>query len=102
MDHFFPWSKRYYVSNVNGVWNLVLTCPECSLSKEAQIPAIHWLKQLHIRNEYLISSHHPLRETIIHQTGTTEEQRAQFLQNAYNTCNIGSGWMPKIKGSDIF
>ena len=31
------------------------------------------------RNEFLISSHHPLRETIMQQTGMTEAARREFL-----------------------
>ena len=36
------------------------------------------------RNNYYIESHHPLRETIINQTGKTEEERRAFLQNLFD------------------
>ena len=68
--------------NLNGVWNLVLCCPMCnrgSNGKFARVPAIKYLDRLHRRNEFLIGSHHPLRETIMNQTGNTEEQRVSFL-----------------------
>ena len=39
-----------------------------------------YLSRLHKRNEYLISSHHPLRETIISQTGKNESERRSFLK----------------------
>ena len=46
----------------------------------AALPTIKYLERLHKRNEFLISSHHPLRETIINQTGKTEQARATFLR----------------------
>ncbi len=42
-------------------------------------PTLRLLARLNRRNEYLISSHHPLRETLMQQTGLTIEQRASFL-----------------------
>ena len=102
VDHFFPWSQRRSISHVNGVWNLVLACSDCNGEKLAQLPSIKWLEKLHKRNEYLISSHHPLRETIIQQTGNTEDGRITFLQAIYNQWNVIDGWSPTIRGSDIF
>lgn len=69
--------------NLNGVWNLVLACPTCNRGRNAKfasIPATKYLERLHKRNEYLINSHHPLRETLLMQTGMTEEQRVHFLK----------------------
>ena len=69
--------------NLNGVWNLVLACPNCNRGangKFAKVPSVKYLERLHKRNEFLISSHHPLRETIINQTGKTEQERAAFLR----------------------
>jgi hypothetical protein len=40
--------------------------------------------RLHRRNEFLITSHHPLRETIIAQAGATQALRAGFLQANYS------------------
>lgn len=87
VDHFFPHvlsslNEAFY-GVINGVWNLVLACAECNrgtAGKWTQIPHITLLERLHVRNEYLISSHHPLRETIIAQTGATETNRRDFLQ----------------------
>jgi hypothetical protein len=45
--------------------------------------ALHWslrlLERLSKRNEFLIASHHPLRETLMKQTGASEIERRQFL-----------------------
>ena len=84
VDHFFPHMLQPLMPNVNldGVWNLVLACPNCNRGvggKFALIPATKYLDRLHRRNEFLISSHHPLRETIIAQTGLTETARRAFL-----------------------
>lgn len=85
IDHFFPYTLQRYMPdiNLNGVWNLVLACQECnrgSKGKFAKVPAVKYLERLHKRNEFLINSHHPLRETIIRQTGATESERRSFLQ----------------------
>ncbi len=85
VDHFFPYTLQKVMPdvNLNGVWNLVLSCQDCnrgSGGKFALVPSVKYLERLHRRNEYLISSHHPLRETIINQTGATEHDRANFLR----------------------
>lgn len=89
VDHFFPHILQPLFPDVNldGVWNLVLACPECNRGangKFARIPASKYLARLHKRNEFLISSHHPLRDTIIQQTGTTEAARKDFLMRVDN------------------
>jgi hypothetical protein len=85
VDHFFPHmlTRAIHGLNFNGVWNLVLACRECNRGtsgKSAKIPERHLLERLYRRNEYLISSHHPLRETIMNQTGLTTEARMDFMK----------------------
>ena len=64
VDHFLPWSVRNEVDNINSIWNLVLACQSCvNLKKSNRQPKRKFLDELHKRNEYLINSHHPLRET---------------------------------------
>jgi hypothetical protein len=86
IDHFFPhtlvWS--YELCNLDGVWNLVLACASCnrgSDGKFARVAEVKFLERLHKRNSFLIDSHHPLRETLILQTGRTEQERRQFLRD---------------------
>jgi 5-methylcytosine-specific restriction endonuclease McrA len=89
VDHFLPHSLIFTPSfpaeiNINGIWNLVLTCRECNRGpsgKFARIPEIRFLERLHRRNNYLIDSHHPLRETLMSQTGATQADRIAFLNN---------------------
>ena len=88
VDHFFPHTLQSLSTdiNLNGVWNLVLACPSCNRGeggKFARVPAKKYLERLHQRNEFLISSHHPLRETLMRQTGETVEDRVRFLNDMY-------------------
>ena len=90
VDHFFPFilTTRLSSININGVWNLVLSCMECNRGRDgklARVPEHSFLEKLFDRNEYLISSHHPLRETIINQTGVTVDERRDFLQKVDNS-----------------
>jgi hypothetical protein len=64
-----------------------LACPKCNRGengKFAAVPKIEYLERLYTRNSFLINSHHPLRETLINQTGNTELERRSFLQMKYN------------------
>lgn len=84
VDHFFPHALRSTALGpfVNGVWNLVLSCQSCNrgpAGKFALVPHLHLLERLHRRNEFLIGSHHPLRETLVQQTGATPDERRAFL-----------------------
>ena len=115
VDHFFPHTLKAQVAtagccrpvNVDGVWNLVLACSNCNRGidgKSAKVPNIKLLKRLHTRNEYLIGSHHPLRETLINQTGRNEKTRQQFLQKSFNFSkeHLIHVWQPRQQGSSLF
>lgn len=88
VDHFFPHTLNQFnvIPQLNGVWNLVLACQQCNRGvqgKFARIPVVRYLERLHRRNEFYINSHHPLRETILLQTGMNEHLRQQFLWKCY-------------------
>jgi len=111
VDHFFPHILRQCDSEkpINGVANLVLACTDCNRGvggKFAQLPSIDLLERLNNRNEYLITSHHPLRETLIVQTGNTADKRRHYLQDAYNCSTLHFGdkskWQPKPQGAATF
>lgn len=73
------------------MWNLVLACRECNRGergKVARLPARRLLEALDRRNEHYIRSHHPLRETLIGQTGVTALDRAAFLRRAYDAARV--------------
>jgi len=85
VDHFFPWvlKGRGEMPDCDGVWNLVLACRACNRGergKFAAVPSPGLVARLHQRNSWLVESHHPLRETIILQTGMEVEARASFLR----------------------
>lgn len=103
VDHFFPHRLKLAHPHINldGVWNLVLACDQCNRGPQGKfdrIPAISLLERLHQRNEYLIESHHPLRETLINQTGKTAAVRASFLNYFYQQVQLSPSfaWIPNI------
>ena len=109
VDHFLPHTLCQFYEfdsvNINGIWNLVLSSRECNRGeggKFAKLPKIWFLEKLHERNEYFISSHHPLRETIINQTGQTELERRKFLQSTYNMAlkRLVHQWEPTFDKED--
>lgn len=109
VDHFFPHKLKACSGDkpVDGVANLVLACQECNRGvsgKFDRLPTLLLLERLHKRNEYLIKSHHPLRETLMLQTGLTPESRKDFLQSAYQCSHthIISRWQPQAQGIAIF
>jgi len=101
VDHFFPHRLKLTHPHINldGVWNLVLACDQCNRGPKGKldrIPALSLLERLHQRNEYLIESHHPLRETLINQTGKTAAVRASFLNCFYQQVQLSPkiSWLP--------
>jgi len=90
VDHFFPLVlarfSEFASMNLNGVWNLVLACEECNRGvggKFMRVPTTRYLERLHSRNQFYIESHHPLRETLMNQTGQLEAQRRDYLQQVH-------------------
>lgn len=85
VDHFFPHSLKAaeWGGIVDGIWNLVLACRLCNRGKSSRVPSLDMLARLHTRNEYLIGSKHPLRETLMAQTGADETTRVGFLNRSY-------------------
>jgi 5-methylcytosine-specific restriction endonuclease McrA len=102
VDHFFPHALKQagFGLVVDGVWNLVLACQGCNRGaggKFDKLPSVRLLEQLHARNEFLIVSHHPLRETLIVQTGADEPDRRAFLRGMYERARsvlIHESWEP--------
>jgi 5-methylcytosine-specific restriction endonuclease McrA len=92
VDHVFPWSAGSFVGGaaVDGVWNLVLACARCNdwHEKSDRPPHQRYVERLNTRNEYLISSHHPLRPTLMAQTGDTPAARASTLKRALDQVSV--------------
>ena len=109
VDHFFPHTLQPLIPevNLNGVWNLVLACPRCNRGangKFARVPAIKYLERLEKRNNFLISSHHPLRETLIQQSGVTVEDRRRFLAgiDKFAINHLIHRWETDSVGPEVF
>ena len=85
VDDFLPHvlKEGREIRNLDGVWNLVLARQTCNRSKLARASQVEYLTRLNTRNDYLIFSHHPLRETLIRQTGDTDADRRSFLNRSY-------------------
>jgi hypothetical protein len=103
VDHFFPriLSTCGIAHPIDGVWNLVLACQNCNRGvggKFDQLAHLRYLERLIVRNEFLIDSHHPLRETLIQQTGQARTTRESFLWTNYQAARrgrlINSDWKP--------
>ena len=110
-DHFFPHKLRTlkpdneYFHRIDEVWNLVLACKSCNRwDKSACIPDFSLLERLNKRNNYYIDRHHPLRQTIMNQTGNTEKQREGFLKSFDNEAinQIPVRWKPDFEYDEGF
>lgn len=104
VDHFFPHRLKQanLGCNLDGVWNLVLACPSCNRGpngKFDRIPSLDLLERLYHRNEYLIGSHHPLRETLMQQTGSDPAMRADFFNRIYRKVQLSpqTAWRPVLE-----
>jgi 5-methylcytosine-specific restriction endonuclease McrA len=111
IDHFLPFALSVknpgtrLAAVVDRVWNLVLACPSCNSSKSDRLAASVHLERLHTRNEFLITSAHPLRETLMRQTGNRETDRRRFLAQGYQEaidCLLHFEWNPREPLPAIF
>lgn len=109
VDHFFPHKLKQsnLHLNLDGIWNLVLSCQSCNRGprgKFDRIPTLRMLERLHTRNEFLIGSHHPLRETLMNQTGVTLEKRVNFLSQIYREAQLNPAlaWEPEVVSPSSF
>lgn len=85
VEHVLPWrlDDQWEGADLDAVWNLVLSCQPCNGAKHGRAPSERWMPWLERRNNHLIASHHPLRETLMAQTGETSWQRHATLRGAY-------------------
>jgi len=104
VDHFLPISFQSRVAtkvhlNLNEIWNLVLTCKTCNASKSNRTPSIDFLYDLERRNNYYISSKHPLGETIQFLTGKSVQDRRLYLNKVHSIMREVSPfeWKPKLR-----
>lgn len=110
VDHFFPHTlmARGLSVDVDMPWNLVLACAACNrgpAGKFAALPHHRYLDRLRHRNEFLITSHHPLRDTLIETMGSSPTTRWQFLiaveSDAAQLART-AGWRAPDEGAPLF
>lgn len=101
VDHYFPHMlmSRGVFLDLDDVWNLVLACAVCNRGAAGKFDRLahgDFLERLWQRNERLISSHHPLRESIIAATGRTPSARLDFLRSVQTraTEHTREEWRP--------
>ena len=98
VDHYVP--RRLIdldvlrARNLDGVWNLVLACPECNAAKSDRLAAPRFYRRLQRRNEWYIASDHPLKPTVIAQTGTTPRKRVRFFSELWKDLPLLPRWEP--------
>lgn len=106
VDHYFPHHLMAagLMANLDSPWNLVLACQRCnrgSRGKFGKLPHESLHERLWKRNEWLIESQHPLRETIIAAAGQSPANRRRFLKRVDSSVSglasrIGR-WSPSRK-----
>lgn len=101
VDHYFPHMlmARGVFRDLDDVWNLVLACAACNRGAAGKFDRLahhDFLPRLWDRNERLISSQHPLRESIIAATGRMPDQRLTFLRTVQTeaTTHARADWRP--------
>lgn len=109
IDHVFPHvlQRRGILTNLDGVWNLVLACVTCNRGPSGKFDAVPhstYVERLAQRNDYLIASAHPLRETLRAQTGSDPASRRAYLQSTLNTAGhaMPSRWQTPAVGVPRF
>ena len=111
VEHFHPrmLSQLNAPLKLDGVWNLVLSCRGCNRGvdgKSSRLPHRKFLERLDTRNEFFITSHHPLaqKETIMAQTGGSRKERITFLNSAYGTAweSLIHTWEPSLEHEAAF
>ena len=101
VDHVLPFvlmTRGWPDGDLHQIWNLVLACYECNSAKRDLPPDKEWMCWLEERNEHLITSHHPLRETLITQLGPNATRRREALVPRHTAATemIRSTWKPFI------
>ena len=101
VDHVLPFvliSRGWHDGDLHQVWNLVLACYACNSAKRDRPPAAAWMPWLEQRGEHLITSHRPLRETLISQLGPDRASRHETLRRRHTAATgmILSSWTPPV------
>ncbi len=89
VDHVFPYwlmqRPQWSGPDLNGVWNLVVACAACNLTKSGSQPSEDAIRRLVTRNEAIITSPHPIKKSLelaitTAGGGTTPRSRLAFIK----------------------
>lgn len=80
VDHVIPYQALMH----NQFWNLVLADTFCNENKSDKVAPLHYVENLIARNEFFISSAHPLKDTLVRELGSTYQQRRQKVMSEYS------------------
>lgn len=69
--------------------------------KSGRPPHLHYVERLNTRNEFLIASYHPLRPTLIDQTGESVEMRTALLRRAFDQVTVGGARAPWVAPEEL-
>ncbi len=97
VDHVFPFAWMNTGSwrgpNLNHIWNLVLACAPCNLSKSARMPTAAEVERLLDRNDAIAESPRPLHRALEISMGTSgnnaRQQRRHFVYEVYKLVTDG-------------
>jgi hypothetical protein len=97
VDHVIPRQVVYH----DEVWNLVLAHSFCNNQKLDFLPGLHYIEKLIVRNERLIASNHPMRESFLRKLGAKAAQRRAYILEVYKDAEtvIGYTW-EGVRGYD--
>lgn len=93
VDHVLPHSLVRH----NQIWNLVLADDHCNANKSDRLPTEAMIDRLIQRNEAIIKSDHPLKESIIEDLGSPAQARSEAVKAEYKRCRKMS---PRVWGGD--
>lgn len=86
VDHFIPWS---FVKDDN-LWNFVLTCPACNLSKNDKLPDIIFVDKITDRNNEIVLTNRVKNEMKTYSSTKLKAIYDWAKSNGYNSI-----WRPK-------
>ncbi len=97
VDHVYPYSLMktgvWAGPNLNGVWNLVVACAPCNLSKSNRPPSGGEIQRLVERNQAILTSPYPLKRAVqllLTQRGNTP---ASFYEWVASEARLEPRWL---------
>lgn len=81
-------SDFWHGVDIDGVWNLVVSCSDCNLGKSDKPPTADMLQRLRDRNDLAIKSNVPISQTIRLVTKSPSDKFYERLKNALRESGI--------------